>query len=231
MPARVITQPVAEPVSLVEVKKHLRLEHSIDDDYVTGLIVAARQYLEQICWRALMLQTWEISLPGFKGEDRFELEPEWQPAPYASGFAPTSWLIGSRGYRFRPFLELDRGHLADVPNVVVTYFDANNVLQTLSSSQYYVTNVGDDTRCGRLWLNEAAGFFWPNVAVRPDAVRVTASYGYANATRVPEPLKHALKLMVSQMYEQRTPQVTGTIVANIDFTIDALIAPYRFNVL
>jgi hypothetical protein len=231
MPARLITAPVVEPVSLPEAKKHLRLENSIDDDYVTGLIVMARQYLEHICWRSFMLQTWEISLPGFRGDDRLELTPEWQPSPYASGFAPTSWLIGSRGYKFRPFLELDRGHLADTPNVAVTYYDADNVLQTLPSSHYYVTGVSDETRCGRLWLNEPGGFFWPNVAVRPDAVRVTATYGYLNTTKVPEPIKHAIKLMVSQMYEQRTPQVTGTIVANIDFTIDALIAPYRFNIL
>lgn len=229
MPARLVTPPSTEPITLLEAKKHLRLEHSLDDEYVTGLILVARQFIERICWRALIQQTWEITLPSFRGADRYELTPEWQPSS-PSQF-DNSWLIGARGYRFRPYLELDRGHLADTPNVVVTYYDDTNTLVTLSPSTYLVTGALDDTRFGRLWLNEVGGYSWPSTASRPDAVRVSAAYGYANADKIPEPIKHAIKLLVSQLYEHRTPQVTGTIVASIDFTIDSLIAPYRFNAL
>lgn len=229
MPARLVTPPSVEPITLLEAKKHLRLEHSLDDEFVTGLIAVARQFVERVCWRALLLQTWEISLPSFRGADRYELTPEWQPSP-PSQF-DNSWLIGSRGYRFRPYLELDRGHLADTPNVVVTYYDDTNTLVTLPPATYLVTGALDDTRFGRLWLNEVGGHSWPSTASRPDAVRVSAAYGYANADKIPEPIKHAIKLLVSQLYEHRTPQITGTIVASIDFTIDSLIAPYRFNAL
>ena len=230
MPARLVTAPSVEPVTLAQAKKHLRLETALDDDDVLTLVTAARQYLEQICWRGFMLQTWEITLAGFRGKDRLDLTPEWQPpAAYQTPLAPTSWLAGARGYRFQPFLELDRGHLADTPNVSVQYYDANNALQTLDPSVYFTTGQQDDTRYGRLWLNEVGGKSWPNTAARPDAVKVTATYGWATVAKVPEPLKHAIKLLISQMYEHRTPQVTGTIVATMEHSLDALMGPYRFN--
>lgn len=73
MPLKIITGPVAEPVSLNEARMHLRIiTDSADeaphpeDAYVASLIAAARQGAEHITGRALMLQTLELALDAFE---------------------------------------------------------------------------------------------------------------------------------------------------------------------
>ena len=53
----VTTAPVAEPVSLAEVKEHLRTTGTLDDDFIANLIVAAREHCENWLGRKLMQQT------------------------------------------------------------------------------------------------------------------------------------------------------------------------------
>jgi uncharacterized phiE125 gp8 family phage protein len=65
----VVTPPVSEPITLAEAKDHLRLEGVDDDAYVTTCIRAARQHVEQVCWRGVVTQTREAVL------DRFPCEP------------------------------------------------------------------------------------------------------------------------------------------------------------
>ena len=73
-----VTAPASEPVSLAEAKAHLRIEAADDDSLIGALITAARQSAEAHMRRALMSQTWRLSL------DRF-------PA------APQPWWDGVRG--------------------------------------------------------------------------------------------------------------------------------------
>ena len=50
----VITPPASEPISLAEAKLFLRVDHSIEDDLVATLIIAAREAVEASCGRALI---------------------------------------------------------------------------------------------------------------------------------------------------------------------------------
>lgn len=70
---RLITPPAAEPVTLADAKTHLRVDHSADDTLIESLIVAARQHVENVTWRALVTQTWEISLAAWPVGGRIEL--------------------------------------------------------------------------------------------------------------------------------------------------------------
>ena len=65
MPLKLITAPTAEPVSLVEAKLHLRVEHSADDTLIGALITAARRSAEHELGRALITQTRELVFDGF----------------------------------------------------------------------------------------------------------------------------------------------------------------------
>ncbi len=65
MAIRLITPPAVEPITLVEAKSHLRVDHSDDDILISAMISAARTYCEQWTARAFITQTWELVLDDF----------------------------------------------------------------------------------------------------------------------------------------------------------------------
>ena len=67
MALKLITAPSTEPVSLAEVKLHLRVDHTDEDTLITNLIKVAREMAEDATWRALMTQTWEMRLDTWPG--------------------------------------------------------------------------------------------------------------------------------------------------------------------
>lgn len=75
MSLKLITAPASEPIALAEAKAHLRVDVSDDDALISALIVAARQGAEHITGRALMPQTWELALDGFKSEIYLQKPP------------------------------------------------------------------------------------------------------------------------------------------------------------
>lgn len=60
--------PASEPVTLAEAKAWLRLEIPDDDDLVAALITAAREYAETVTGRALVSQTWRLTLDAFPAD-------------------------------------------------------------------------------------------------------------------------------------------------------------------
>jgi uncharacterized phiE125 gp8 family phage protein len=72
MNLRLVSAPEIEPVSLEEVKLHLRVDHDDDDALITGLIAAARGYAETVTRRALLTQSWELRFDDWPGR-LFEL--------------------------------------------------------------------------------------------------------------------------------------------------------------
>lgn len=69
MTLKLITPPDAEPLSLADVKLHLRVDHSADDDLINSLIQAAREGAEHLTGRSLITQTWERVLNAFPACD------------------------------------------------------------------------------------------------------------------------------------------------------------------
>jgi uncharacterized phiE125 gp8 family phage protein len=52
-----VTPPEGEPVSLETAKLHLRIDHDDEDEYLFGVIAAAREVGEEIARRAFVTQT------------------------------------------------------------------------------------------------------------------------------------------------------------------------------
>jgi uncharacterized phiE125 gp8 family phage protein len=69
----IVTGPAAEPVSLAEAKRFLRIDHSDDDGIVQSLVKAARQRVEARTGRALMSQNWRIVLDAWPWGGRVAL--------------------------------------------------------------------------------------------------------------------------------------------------------------
>lgn len=62
MPAYLLTAPAAEPLSLVDAKRFLRVEHGDDDAIISSLVSAARCHVEALTRCALIAQAWRLVL-------------------------------------------------------------------------------------------------------------------------------------------------------------------------
>ena len=62
MTAALITGPALEPVSLADVKAHLRVDTDDEDALLTAAIVSARVHVEAVTRRVLIEQSWRVYL-------------------------------------------------------------------------------------------------------------------------------------------------------------------------
>ncbi len=181
-----VTAPSGEPVEVAEVKAHARVEITDDDTYLGGLITAARQWVERATGRALVTQTWRLSLCEF---------PRWE-------------------------IRLPKSPLASVSSI--TYVDAAGTTQTLSSAAYEV-----DTGVEPGLVQPVFDEVWPYSREQANSVRITFVAGYGSPVAVPEPIKLAIRYLVSHWYENREPVLgSGAVPKEIPFTVEALLSPY-----
>lgn len=199
-----------EPVSLTDAKDHLRVTSTAEDAYIEALITAARQHIEEITRRALITQTWEFNLDDF----------------------PLSKLVDMPWSEYLEFrnraILLPRPPLQSVTSV--QYVDSDGSTQTLASSIYRVDTKSEPAR-----LTEAEGETWPTTDHVTNAVTITYVAGYQpdnssppdEAANVPQPIKHAMKLLIGHWYENREQVNVGNIVTPMPSAAHALLAPYR----
>ena len=64
----VVVGPVVEPVTVAEVREHLRIDHTHEDKWLLAAIRTAREDVEGYTGRALLTQTLEWSLDGWPEE-------------------------------------------------------------------------------------------------------------------------------------------------------------------
>lgn len=183
-----VTAPAEAPITATEFKTHQRISSSSEDTYIDALINAATAYLEEICNRKFVEQTWKLYLDEWPGGAEIEL-------PYGKTSSVTS----------------------------VVYKDDEGNSTTFSSDSY---NVDTDLIPGRIVI--AYDESWPSDALfNMNPITITFTCGYGSANEVPEDIKLAIKMLAAHWYENREPVITGTIVANVPVTVDALIWNHR----
>lgn len=74
-PATTATAPIIEPVTLVQVKAHSRIETTDEDTCLSGLIAAARGHIERCCGIRIMTQTVATKCDGFDDLARLPVAP------------------------------------------------------------------------------------------------------------------------------------------------------------
>lgn len=184
-----VTAPVLEPVSLDEVKSHLRLDSDSaeEDAYLTILRQVARETVEAHTRRALLTQTWDWKLDGF---------PCAQP-----------W-------------ELPKAPLQSVTSI--SYVDSDGATQTWASSNYSVlAPAGPRAMPGTVAL--AYNATYPVVRSIPNAVTVRFVAGWTAAASVPAPIRHAVLILVAEMYARREEAIVGTIINRVPVGVSHLL--------
>ncbi len=116
MGLQLVTPPASEPVTLAEAKKQCRVEadDTYDDDFIMGLISAARHLAEVEVRQQFITATWRMTLDQF---------PLWMPA--------TTW-IGS-------VITLPRPPLQSVTSII--YYDQSGDPHTVTTDKYTVDTV------------------------------------------------------------------------------------------
>ena len=210
------TQPV---VSLSDMKKHLRVDHNDDDDFIEMLTAATTQHIDGRdgkIGRALMAQTLDMKLYDF-----FRDYPH-----YRAGAHGYPYDVDRRAY---DLVEIPLPPLIEVESV--KYYDRDDVLQTVDPSIYDVIGVADGG-VGGVALKR--GSYWPQTYDRPEAVIIRFRAGYVDASdsppsgEVPAPIIAAIKLYTGTLYENREVIVIGTRLTSVElpWAADALLNPF-----
>ncbi|MCA3255076.1 MAG: phage head-tail connector protein [Alphaproteobacteria bacterium] len=117
-------------------------------------------------------------------------------------------------------LELLRGPVTEI--TAVKYLDSSGVEQTLSTDLYRVVPSGE-----RAFLQLAHDAEWPSTAEAADAVRISASLGFADWNAVPFGLRQAVKLLLANWWMNREAVNVGNITSELPLGYDRAIAPFR----
>jgi uncharacterized phiE125 gp8 family phage protein len=75
MPSILLTAPAAEPLALDDVRAFLRVDAHDDDELVASLIAAARLAVETQTRRALITQSWRLTLDCWPADGRIRIAP------------------------------------------------------------------------------------------------------------------------------------------------------------
>lgn len=202
MPTNVVQPPLKGPVTLDDLKRHLRITHHEEDALLQTYINSARWVFEGITSRILTTTEFEDTRPCFP-------RTRWSASTYTGNiYNVDAW-------------ELDYNPNAGVSSI--QYFDEDNNLQTLDSSKYHVQLHGDTAT-----IITPVDDPWPATRQRIDAVTVKYTAGHGTN---PEEVKknapdgyQAIMLLAGHYATLgRDSFATGTIVQDIPLTVQSLI--------
>lgn len=210
-----VTPPAVEPVTLDQLKTHLRVDASFTDDdaLLMGFITAAREWCESYMRRAIFNQTWQMTLDHF---------PYWTEFGTMKPASRLDYMYGS--YFSNLVIELPKPKLVSVTSI--TYVDATGTQQTLDPSQYRADLTSEPAR-----LSPAAGLYWPmSQQFVPGSVKITyvaGSYGDGeDVNTCPQSISIAVCMLAGHFNEQRNG-TSGFTVNEIPFGVRALLNMYR----
>ena len=201
--------PAVEPVSLTEAKTQLRIDSS-DTSYdteITGLITAARQWIEQRFGISLITQT--------RTQKQDQL---YERYPIYRNFLGPYYSRTTLGLLYPPVQSITSFKYIDT--------DGNQQTFTAYTAQGLTTpRVGAlDIETPRLYPNVT----WPVFKWIPDAIEIEYVCGYGDdATYVPEVIKIAIKMVLSHFFENRMEEITGDRVSKFEMSIDRVMASFE----
>lgn len=202
-----VTAPASEPVTLNEVKDHLRIAHGVtdQDSYLTGLITAARMQAELFTRRQFITATYRKVMDRFP-RGYYEVQNRAAVVTQMETLSQEDKAI----YLPRPPL---------ISVTSIQYQDTDLNWQTLDSSNYIVVT---DWTPGKLYPTiSPGGGYWPATTIQPAAVKIEYTCGYGSSgSYVPEMVKLAIKEIIRAIFD-------GADLAKAMEGVKLLLTPYR----
>lgn len=134
-----------------------------------------------------------------------------------------TWDMYLDDLQFR--IEIPRPPLQSITSITYTDTDGNS--QTVDSSNYDVDTISEPGI-----VQQARNGTYPTDIASPydniNVVKIRFVAGYTTASDIPEPIKHAMLLLISHLYENREYMMRGR-VGKLPFGFDALLASYRMR--
>ena len=118
-------------------------------------------------------------------------------------------------------IKIGRAPLVSVTSIKYYAPDAST-LTTMSANDYRVITTTD---LGMLQPVDT----WPDVDDRPDAIQITFVAGHTDGNPAPATWKHAVKMLVAHLYENRVPINIGNITNELPYSLKNLIEHNRME--
>ena len=209
--------PVAEPVTLDQAKYQLNIDltDTDNDTFITGLIPAARHYVEKKMKRSIFDRSMSYWLDAF-------------PLPYMAGThgrfrGPLTWF---KHFNDINTIEVPQPGLVSVASI--TYLDDNMAMQTLDPSTYYVDVNSEPGRIrpmqGNIW--PIANLYASNV-VQINYVSGTWGDG-VEVNNCPEDVMQAMMLLISHWYTNRDAAAVA-VPRQIELGVESLLQGHVFE--
>ena len=224
MGLKLTTAPAAEPflVGDASLRQHLRLDagDTSQDALLAIFIGQARELAEQTCRRALITQSWLLTLDKFPAPGVDTSSANWYAPSWGNSAGPLTTQRPDGKSQYEIYLPLPPLQTVDS----IKYYDQDGVLQTLAPSAYLVDNTSEPGR-----ITPAAGTTWPSTQNRAGAVEVRFTAGYdATGALLPSGLRAWMLLRIADLLENRSAVEMG-VRGNAEKHpfIDRLLDPYR----
>lgn len=183
---RRIAGPALEPVSIADLKAQLRIDGTSEDAELSLYITAAREQIEELTGRALITQSWRLTLDQWPGSRRVWWDGVQQGA--------IGDIEGAHAFNA---VQIPRYRLQAIDAIRV--FNEDGAASAVSVSDFVVDTEQEP---GRLVLR--SGAVWPVALQTANAVEIdyTAGYGDTQAD-VPAGLRLAILQMAASAYQHR----------------------------
>lgn len=173
-----ITAPATEPVTLAEIKQHLRIPDSTsggstaEDSYLYMLGKVARKQAENLIKRQCIHATWQLVLGKFPDK----------------------------------IIELPRPPLSTVStDISITYVDSSGATQTVPTTAYTIDRTAVPPRIFPSTAVEWSDYEVSTERPNPVTVQYVSGYSSVASTAIPDNLKLWILMKTAQLYEYREP--------------------------
>ena len=199
MALRLITAPEVQPLTLEEVKEHLRVDFSDTDTLISAYIDAATSYVQgehSFTGRALVTQTWELVV------DHFPVHEIKIPLP--------------------PLQSIESIKYDDADGNEVTLATDQYYVDDVSEPAWVVpitggwpASSGVLNAINAIRIRFIAGY--PATTDSPPDLRAN----------IPRAIKQAMLLYIGAFHEHRENEIVGLTTMRLPFAAEHLLAPWR----